>query len=396
MLTRYLLAGALSLLGNAIAAIALPWLILVRTGDAATAGLVAAASAAPMLVAALAGGALVDRFGRRRTSVAADLASAACVAALPLVDAAWGLTVTAFVVLGVAGALADVPGMTAREALGPDVAAAAGVPLERLTGLREGVSGVVLVIGPAAAGGLLVLLDPVSVLWVTAATSLAAGLVTATLPAGVGARPAGAGRPDLGGGLRLLRRDRVLATITLLSTAGLLALGPLQGLLLPVHLVEQGSPGGFGLVVTALAVGGIAGGVLYATVGARVGRRTWFVLAQLTTAAGIVGLALLPPTPLLVAAALLAGLGSAPVAALAAVLVAKRVPDDARGRVLGLQNAAALGAVPVGLLAAGLLVGSVGLRPTGMLVAGVWVLTTVVALAAPALRRLEVTGADHR
>jgi MFS family permease len=396
VLIRYLLAGALSLLGNAVAAIALPWLILVRTGDAATAGLVAAASAAPMLVAALAGGALVDRFGRRRTSVVADVASAACVAALPLVDAAWGLTVTAFVVLGVAGALADVPGLTAREALGPDVAAAAGVPLERLTGLREGVNGVVLVIGPAVAGGLLVLLDPVAVLWVTAATSLAAALVTATLPVGVGAGPEGPARRDLTAGWRVLRADRVLGVITLISTAGLLALGPLQGLLLPVHLVGQGSPGVFGLVVTALAIGGITGGVLYATLGARVRRRPVFVLGQLATAAGVVGMALLPPDPLLLGAALLAGLGSAPVGALVSVLVADRVPDEVRGRVLGLQNAAALGAVPVGLLGAGLLVEAIGLRPTGMLVAGVWLAATVAALAAPALRRLEVTGADHR
>lgn len=396
MLTRYLLAGALSLLGNAVAAIALPWLILVRTGDAATAGLVAAASATPMLVAALAGGALADRFGRRRTSLVADVASAACVAALPLVDAAWGLSVTAFVLLGVAGALADVPGLTAREALGPDVAAAAGVPLERLTGLREGVTGVVLVVGPAVAGGLLVLLDPVAVLWVTAATSLAAALVTATLPAGVGAGPVGPQRRDLGAGLRVLLRDRLLGTVTLVSTAGLLALGPLQGLLLPVHLVAQGSPGVFGLVITAMAVGGIAGGVLYATLGTRVRRRTVFVLGQLVTAAGVVGTALLPPTPLLLAAALLAGLGSAPVGAMVAVLVAERVPDEVRGRVMGLQNAAALGAVPVGLLGAGLLVEAVGVRPTGMLVAGVWLAATAAALAAPALRRLEVTGADHR
>jgi hypothetical protein len=43
---RYVLAGALSLLGDAVAAITLPWLILVRTGDAATAGLVAASAPA--------------------------------------------------------------------------------------------------------------------------------------------------------------------------------------------------------------------------------------------------------------------------------------------------------------------------------------------------------------
>jgi MFS family permease len=75
MMLRYLLSDALSLLGNAVAAVALPWLVLVRTGDAAAAGVIAAAAAVPMLLAAVAGGVVIDRFGRRRTSVVADLAS---------------------------------------------------------------------------------------------------------------------------------------------------------------------------------------------------------------------------------------------------------------------------------------------------------------------------------
>ena len=74
----------------------------------------------------------------------------------------------------------------------------------------------------------------------------------------------------------------------------------------------------------------------------------------------------------------------------------RRLGVRVRGRVIGVQNAAMLGAVPVGLLAAGLLVAGIGLRPTGMLMAGLWVLATAVALLAPALRRLEVSGADHR
>lgn len=401
MLIRYLLADALSLLGNSVAFVALPWLILVRTGDPATAGLVAAASGLPMLVAAVAGGLLVDRVGRRRTSVGADVASAVCVAALPVVDAVSGLTVAWFVVLGVAGALADVPGMTAREALAPDVAQAAGVPLERVAGLREGVGGVVLMIGPAVAGGLLVLLEPTTVLWVTAACSALAALVTATLPAGVGGsapRSGRSARADLVDGFRVLRDDRVLTTLTLLSTACLFVLGPLQGLVLPVHLVGLGSPGSLGLVVTFLALGGVAGGVAYSVWGRRLSRRGVFVAAQVTTAAGIVGIALLPPTPLLFAAAALAGLGSGPLGALVVVLVGERVPDAARGRVLGLQNAAAFTAVPVGLAGAGLLVAWIGLRPTGMLVAGAWVTVTLVALAVPALRRLdgEAVRADDR
>jgi MFS family permease len=401
MLFRYLLSDALSLLGNAVAAVALPWLVLVRTGDAAAAGVIAAAAAVPMLLAAVAGGVVIDRFGRRRTSVAADLASAAAVAAVPLVDATLGLTIGAFIALAVAGAVFDAPGMTAREALGPDVAAAAGVPLERLAGLREGIAGAVLVVGPAIAGGLLLVLEPTTLLWATAACSALAALTTATLPVRVGAG-ASSGRAgvrgalaDLREGAAVLRGDRLLMTFTVVSVAGIGVLSALQGLLLPVHLAATGAPGVLGLVITFLALGGIAGAGLYAVAGSRWPRRPLFVGAQVVTAAGIVALALLPPTPLLLGAAALAGLGSGPVSALVMVLVAERIPDAARGRAMGLQNAAVLAAAPVAMLAAGLLVESIGLRPTGMLVAGAWVVLVIATLAAPALRSLEPRGAQE-
>jgi hypothetical protein len=41
MVIRYLLADGLSLLGNSVAAVALPLLMLARTGDAAAAGVIA-------------------------------------------------------------------------------------------------------------------------------------------------------------------------------------------------------------------------------------------------------------------------------------------------------------------------------------------------------------------
>ncbi|MFY1683514.1 MFS transporter [Micromonospora sp. WMMD730] len=395
MLIRYLLSHALSLLGNSMAAIALPWLVLVRTGDPAAAGVIAAVSALPMLLAAVAGGLVIDRFGRRRTSIWADLASAVAVAALPVVDQVTGLTVGWFVVLGVAGALLDVPGMTARESLVPDVATAAGVGLERLAGLREGINGVVLVVGPAAAGGLLILFDPTTVLWVTAACSAAAALTTFTLPArlGRGSGEAGGGiRTELLKGFRILGGDRVLAAMTFVVTISVLVLAPLQNLLLPVYLVGRDSPGGFGLMVAFLAVGGIGGSIVYSIAGAGLSRRTVFVVAQLLTAAGTVGLALLPPVPVLLAAAALAGFGAGPMQALALVLVTERIPERYRGRVLGLQNAATTTAVPVGTLVAGLLISGIGLRETGVLLAVAWGVVAAFALLVPALRRLEPPG----
>ncbi|GAB2904794.1 MULTISPECIES: MFS transporter [Streptomyces] len=394
MLPLYLLSHGLSLLGNTVASIALPWLVLLRTGDAAAVGLVAAASALPMLLSAVLGGVLIDRVGRRRLSIGADLASAACVAALPVVDGVLGLTVVWFVVLGVAGAVFDVPGMTAREALAPDIAEATGISMERLAGLRESIAGGVVILAPAAAGGLIMLVDPATVLWVTAGCSALAALVTLALPKTIGAQPpAGGEAAGLGGdvkrGFGVLRGDRVLTAVTLVSAGSVAVLAPLQNLVLPVHLVAEDSPGGFGVVVSLLAVGGIAGAAVYAAVGTRFSRRTVFVAAQVTSTVGVAGLALLPPVPVMWAAAVLAGAGAGPLPALFLVLVTERIPEEVRGRVLGLQNAVSMTAVPLGTLAAGLVVERVGLRPTGMFLAVAWGAVTLAILALPALRGLD-------
>ncbi|WP_199442175.1 MFS transporter [Umezawaea beigongshangensis] len=395
----YLASGALSLLGNLVAGIALPLLVLVRTGDVTAAGVVAAAVGLPTVAAAVFGGIVVDRWGRRRVSIGADLASAASVSALPLVDALWGLDLAAFVVLGVVGALFDLPGMTAREALLPDVAAASGTPLERLSGLREGVQGVLMVVGPLAGGALVVLLPGSAVLWVTAACSAAAAGVTALLPRGTAPSPAprrGGWWADLREGGAVLRRDPVLSGLTALSSASVLVMAPLVVLLLPAHLVATGTPGRLGPLVAASAVGGLLGAIVYVGVGRRLSRRTWLVGCTAGAAVMFTWFASLPSSGWMLLAIGLLGLVSGPLAPLVAVITAERVPEDARGRVLGLQNAAALLASPAGMLCAGLLVGGVGLRATALVLAGVWVVLTAGALLLPGLRSLEVTGADHR
>lgn len=401
----YLAADVLSLLGNAVAFIALPWLVLVRTGDVALAGTIAAVSAIPAILSAVVGGVLVDRVGRRRMTIVADLGSAAAVAALPVVDAVTGLTATWFVLLGVLGALVDVPGLTARESLLPEVARRSGLSIERLSGLREGIAGVTLIVGPAVGGLLVATLGAVTALWVTAATSALAAAVTALLPQTLGRAAEPAPGPteltaprrwlaDLREGVAVLRSDRALSVLTALMTASLFVLGPLQGLLLPAHLVQTGSASTFGVVVTTLAAGGLVGAVLYAALAPRLTRRQWFTAALLVSCAGLVGLAALPDLPLLLVAAGAAGLGSGPLGPLLMVVVAERVPDAVRGRVLGLQNAAALAAMPAGLLLVGLLVEAVDVDAAGRVLAAGWILVTIAALVVTGRGVLDHTPED--
>ena len=80
-------ANLLSGVGNGVALIVLPWLVLDRTGNAASAGLVVSATLLPLLVASLIAGTVVDRIGRKRTAIGSDVLSGLSVAAIPTV--AW-------------------------------------------------------------------------------------------------------------------------------------------------------------------------------------------------------------------------------------------------------------------------------------------------------------------
>ena len=71
-----LLAGnVVSLIGNALVIVALPWFVLQTTGSAAQAGLVGFAQVLPAFFAGVFGGTLVDRFGYKSMAIVSDLVS---------------------------------------------------------------------------------------------------------------------------------------------------------------------------------------------------------------------------------------------------------------------------------------------------------------------------------
>ena len=64
-----LAANLISLTGNQVTMFALPWFVLVTTRSAAQTALVASTQMAAFLVASIAGGVFVDRFGPKWLSV---------------------------------------------------------------------------------------------------------------------------------------------------------------------------------------------------------------------------------------------------------------------------------------------------------------------------------------
>ncbi|MDD7942197.1 MFS transporter [Actinomycetospora lutea] len=406
--TTFFVSYGLSLLGQGIASVVLPLIVLARTRDVLAAGVLATATTTAAAVAGLVSGLLVDRIDRRRVSVACDLLAAGSVAALPVVDVLVGLDLGWFLVLGVLGAVIRVPGMTARETLLPALARlGSGGPgaLDRLVATRETVANVLVLVGPGL-GGLLVgvLGASPALLLATAATSLLAALTALLVDPRAGA--VAPGEPGAGGAVRraltdlvdawrFLARQRLVLGATLLTAVLAAVLGALQSTLMPAYFTGEGLAGLTGLTLSAIAGGGIAGSALYAALAERLARRTWFVIGMVGTLAGFGTVGSMASPWLVLTGSAVVGLTYAPAAALLGVIIIEATPDALRGRVLGAQNtvvlaAPALTTAPVAAVAAG-----AGLPVAGLVLAAFVGVATLLALAAPAFRALDDTGAPR-
>ncbi len=404
---RFALSSALSLLGNSVAAVVLPLVLLARTGDALAAGTLALVCAVPQMLVGLLGGALLDRVNRRNVSIVSDLVSAASVALLPIVDMVWGLSFGWFVALGLLGAIGDIPGMTARDTLLPAVVSRDGIDLQRFLGVSQSLESLVTIVGPALAAVLIGFAGDASALWVTAALSCAAALVTLTLPRAVGrtgnegkvaaSAPGGqargviaAARASLRDGVRMLfRDDELLRSSMLLSFGIIMVMGSFQGLVLPVHFTEAGRPELLGYVLSAMSAGLLAGSLGYTALAPRLRKRAWFVASLLGMATGVAIMGLLPGYPVLLAGAVVLGVSAGPASALMGFFAFDRIPEANRGSALGTQNALVLVVAPVAVFLTSAVVEAAGASVGALALVGCWLMVTAWALATRSLRKMD-------
>ncbi len=163
-------ANLISYVGDMMMFLAVPWFVLQTTGSVARTGIAAFFTTGSIAVAALLSSAMVDRLGFKRASVLSDLASCIAVALIPLLYATTGLPFWALLALVFCAGLVTTPGATARAALVPDLAALAGVRIERATALTDGISRLSRFIGAPLAGVLIALIGTSNLLWIDAAS----------------------------------------------------------------------------------------------------------------------------------------------------------------------------------------------------------------------------------
>ena len=350
-------ADGISRFGDVITAVVIPWFVLETTGSAGRTGVVVFAGAVAVVISLFLGGTVVDRLGFRRISLAGDLASGATVASIAVLHQFDALPFELLVALVFLGTLLDLPAQMARYAVLPEVAGEAGLRIERAMGISEGLITSGALVGPAMAGLLIAGIGPANVLWVDVATFGVSFLLVAFFVPGRTAHAHAAAesfRRTFADGWRFLRNDRVLLALVIYLFAMNLVIGPVEVLVVPLYAsIVLDSAIALGLMTAAIAVGGLAGNLIFGATGHRFPRRPTFVASFLAIPLGLVALSGGPALWLALPVMAGIGLGLSLGNMIEYTVYFERIPEHLRARVLGITGGLTWLSVPLGRGAAG-------------------------------------------
>ncbi len=385
---RLLFAGQLvSRLGTMLTVVALPFQVYALTRSSLAVGLLGVAQLGPLLLTALAGGALADAVDRRRmvqmTDAVLTLGSAALAANAALDrPRLWLLYV-------VAGAMAAVNGLQepSLSAMAPRLVDPEELPAAAALDAFRG--NVTMIAGPAAGGALLAAVGLSATFAIDAATFLVSLMALAfmrPLPP-----PPGAGRPRLGGvleGLRYARsRPELIGTYVVNIVAVFFGM---PTALFPALSEGLGGPGVLGLLYAAPAVGALA-----ATLSSGWTRRVHRHGLAILVAAGAWGVALtgfgMTRTPWVALGCLaLAGAADMVSGLFRMTIWNQTIPDALRGRLASIEMMSYMSGPLLGNAESGAVAALAGVRFSAisggvLCVVGV----AIVAAVLPGFRRYD-------
>lgn len=321
---------------------ALPWFVLETTESAAQTALVAATQMAAFLLAAIAGGVVVDRFGPKVLSVVSDVASGLSIAAIPVLMHTVGLVLWQVLVLAFLGAILDSPGGNARYGIITDLIDLTGWSSERVYSAFASADGIARIGGPILAGGLIAWIGAVNALWIDAASFAISALVILVLVP-LTTRPELPDASFLGdvrAGWQYLRSRALLVRFfTLIVLVNLTAV-PLAAVVIPkIAHDHYGSSRIGGIMLAADGVGVIVGGIIFGLLGRRLTPYRSMLVALILLFLSLLTLSGLFPVTISIAALALTGLGFG-VMVPNNQTVFRRITDvEFRGRLLGLRDA---------------------------------------------------------
>jgi MFS family permease len=358
------------------------------TGQAAWTGTVAALTYVPTVLLGPFGGALADRFDRRRFLVTVTLVQTLLAATLTLLAATDRLSVGAVATIVLLAGCAFSVAMPAVQAMTPDLVGAEDLLGAMSLGAAQYNLG--RVVGPALAG---LVIAAGGLAWAFGLNVLSFGAVLIAL-ALIRIPPlarADGERPrvlrTIADGVVAARRDPGIRTALLLLLATTFLVSPFIGLVPAVAIKVFGrGAAGTSALVTAQGIGAVAAALAAAPLAARLGRGRLLAVALVLVGPAAVLYGLAPTFPLAVAAIAVLGFVYLAVLSGTSTVCQLRAPRHLRARIASLFMLGVGGGHALGLVVQGWLGDRVGLpvvtAVTGLLLCGIVV---TVRLARPDL-----------
>jgi len=382
------LGQALSVVGDRMTQVVLPFAVLSIGGSATDVGIVAAAGFLPFIVLGLIGGVLADRVERRRILIASDLvrlATQACAGVLLVSGSAevWHLAALA-AVFGAADSFFS-PAFTGLLPL----TIAEPHHLQQANALRGMSFSTGSIVGPVLGGLLVATIGEGGALLAdggTFAVSVACLLML---------RPRVVERGDpepfssgLRGGWREVKARTWVWSFLLAMVVYHVIVLPSIWVLGPVLMKDElDGATSWAIVVTAFGAGSIVADVVLLRWRPRFALRAATVaLAFASCQAVIIGSGL--PILAIAAVEFCAAIGVSAAFTLWETTLQEHIPEGSLSRVSSYDYAASAGVMPVGTIAAGPVAGAVGIHPTLSAMSVIGVGAALLCLAVPAVRNL--------
>ncbi|GAB2485378.1 MFS transporter [Nocardiopsis aegyptia] len=388
-------ASALSNLADGVLKVALPLAALRFTDSPTLIAGVTFALTVPWLLCALPAGALADRVDRRAAMLGANIARGLALTVLALVLASGAASIWTLYAVALCVGVAETVYDTAAQSILPQV-----VPRRRLSAANGRLHAAELTaqqfVGPPL-GGLLVALGLVAAFAAPAGLWLAALGVLVTVGGRYRvARAAPAPlRTDIAEGLRFLWDHRLLRTLAVMVGVSNFATNAAFAVLVLYAVGPDSALGltepGYGLLMTATAVGSLLGALGADRVERLLGRARalWLTVPTFALLVGVPGLSTNPYT--VAAGLLVGGVGIAVWNVITVSLRQRAVPAALLGRVNSAYRLLAWGTMPLGAAAGGLLAQLLGVRAVFAVMA-LLVLTLLVPMARLDRASLEEDG----
>lgn len=385
----YFCSYCVSLLGNSVASVVLPVLVLSTTGSAAVAGAVALVGGIATFGAGIITGPLIDRYDKRKIAFIADLSSACSMALLATAALLDQLTPVVFIFTAILSGIGDLPAWNAREAMIYGVKRNTTLPIEQLVGIRETLSALAIIIGPTCAGLMMSYLQAGTLLWLTAITSLLAALIIIVNPrdfayssADEQLDPNKKYLNSLQEGLKFFAQqgNQLLRSLTVLNISSVALVTILQTLAIPLILIQHNLGNKNGFALASIGFGLLIGGFCYAILGTKI--KPWTLLPSMTILNILVLVFLMQYHAfwMTILLCFLFGVTSSFAGAITGVLSLAITPETFRGRINGFQNAMSM---IVGPIAVFLYAGGIALFTatwSSITVIAIWTIISILVL----------------